>query len=260
MVSGSRSADSLSSDKARANRLFTVPGAMPRASAVCSTDQSKKMRQTITARRSIDKASSARSRVSSRSGVRPIPPPQRSNEPGGLPRVCVAASTTTTSSARRGRPRRRDCRSGRSSTTAGRPGSWPRSRRLPPARHHRASPQVHRQEKRHARDRTPRTTKHPQPFAATARVRRWQPIEVPRCPSRSTRPALSFGSQLHSTCAAQRRPVRAHPSAETVPPWSYAWVMPRGNPSPKLAITVDPDVHEGVVAPPPMTVSACRPG
>lgn len=24
--------------------------------------------------------------------------------------------------------------------------------------------------------------------------------------------------------------------------------MPRGNPSPKLAITVDPDVHEGVVA------------
>jgi hypothetical protein len=24
--------------------------------------------------------------------------------------------------------------------------------------------------------------------------------------------------------------------------------MPRGNPSPKLAITIDPDIHEGVVA------------
>lgn len=31
-------------------------------------------------------------------------------------------------------------------------------------------------------------------------------------------------------------------------PWWYSLVMPRGNPSPKLAITVDPDVHAQVVA------------
>jgi hypothetical protein len=30
--------------------------------------------------------------------------------------------------------------------------------------------------------------------------------------------------------------------------WWYVLGMPRGNPSPKLAITVDPDVHAGVVA------------
>ena len=34
----------------------------------------------------------------------------------------------------------------------------------------------------------------------------------------------------------------------SVLPWWYSSVMPRGNPSPKLAITVDPDVHAGVVA------------
>ena len=32
-----------------------------------------------------------------------------------------------------------------------------------------------------------------------------------------------------------------------VVPWWYSLVMPRGNPSPKLAITVDPDVHAEVV-------------
>jgi hypothetical protein len=31
-------------------------------------------------------------------------------------------------------------------------------------------------------------------------------------------------------------------------PWSYTYGMPRGNPSPKLAITVDPDVHDRVVS------------
>jgi hypothetical protein len=31
-------------------------------------------------------------------------------------------------------------------------------------------------------------------------------------------------------------------------PWWYSWLMPRGNPSPKLAITVDPDVYGQVVA------------
>ena len=31
-------------------------------------------------------------------------------------------------------------------------------------------------------------------------------------------------------------------------PWWYSYLMPRGHPSPKLAITVDPDVHAGVVA------------
>lgn len=28
----------------------------------------------------------------------------------------------------------------------------------------------------------------------------------------------------------------------------YTYTMPRGNPSPKMAITVDPDVHAGIVA------------
>jgi hypothetical protein len=31
-------------------------------------------------------------------------------------------------------------------------------------------------------------------------------------------------------------------------PWWYSLFMPRGNPSPKLAITVDPDVYGQVVA------------
>ena len=34
----------------------------------------------------------------------------------------------------------------------------------------------------------------------------------------------------------------------SVIPWWYSFAMPRGKPSPKLAITVDPDVHAQVVA------------
>jgi len=34
----------------------------------------------------------------------------------------------------------------------------------------------------------------------------------------------------------------------SVLPWWCSAVVPRGNPSPELAITVDPDVHAGVVA------------
>lgn len=34
----------------------------------------------------------------------------------------------------------------------------------------------------------------------------------------------------------------------SVIPWWYSFGMPRGKPSPKLAITVDPDVHAQVVA------------
>jgi hypothetical protein len=37
-------------------------------------------------------------------------------------------------------------------------------------------------------------------------------------------------------------------SGVTVIPWWYGLGMPRGNPSPKLAITVDPDVHERIVS------------
>lgn len=35
---------------------------------------------------------------------------------------------------------------------------------------------------------------------------------------------------------------------KTILPWWYSFGVPRGKPSPKLAITVDPDVYEGVVA------------
>ncbi len=38
-----------------------------------------------------------------------------------------------------------------------------------------------------------------------------------------------------------------HKRQPVVVPWWYSLLMPRGNPSPKLAITVDPDVHAEVV-------------
>lgn len=34
----------------------------------------------------------------------------------------------------------------------------------------------------------------------------------------------------------------------SLPPWSYCLGMPRGNPSPKLAITVNPDVHQRIMS------------
>lgn len=37
-------------------------------------------------------------------------------------------------------------------------------------------------------------------------------------------------------------------ATKSIPPWSYTFRMPRGNPSPKLAITVDPDVHDRIIA------------
>jgi hypothetical protein len=47
--------------------------------------------------------------------------------------------------------------------------------------------------------------------------------------------------------SAADRPDETRPPIETLLPQSYSYLVPRGNPSPKLAITVDPDVHQRVV-------------
>jgi hypothetical protein len=55
-----------------------------------------------------------------------------------------------------------------------------------------------------------------------------------------------YGARFATDPAPRRRPVRVRSVPVVVPRW-YTLTVPRGNPSPKLAITVDPDVHAEVI-------------